>query len=117
MKNKKPEWLKKGNALSFKVKSAPMSFSMDEELRTLKEHLPKTDTQLGEKFICEKSNLTLEELGIKIRKFIISLTNIKKGDMSKEFRIYLSNEIKQNEENPDIKKRMEEKIREEKNEV
>lgn len=113
MKDKKPDWLKKGNAISGKIKSSPISLSMDEELRTLKEYLPETDTELIEEFFYEKANLSEEEFKIKIREYAISLTNIKSGKMSKEFRIYLSKKIQKNTTKPEIKKRMEEKIKEE----
>lgn len=116
MKTKKPYWEKKGKPISGKIKSSPLSFATDDEIRYLLTEITETTTEVIEGFVAEDIGVEKEEMEKMIKLYLYSEMKTKRGNWSKGLRIYLIKKVIKTTTNLDLKKRMKERLMEENHE-
>jgi hypothetical protein len=113
MVEKKPDWLKKNVMKSAKFQTAPISLSIDPEINHHLEENKLRPTELFREFICLKSGKKLYDIERILADKVLELIKLESRFLSKDFRKFCINKIKETTTKPEIKKRMEEKEKEE----
>lgn len=113
MVEKRPDWLKKDVMKSAKFQTTPISVSIDPEIAHFLEELKLRQTDLFREFASLKSGKTINQLERHLADELIKQIPLESRFLSKDFRKFCIRKIKATTDKSEIKKRMEEKEKEE----
>lgn len=114
MVSKKLDWMKRNVNKTAKLQTTPISLSIDQEINFHLGDLRLSPTELFREFVCLKSGKKLYDIERHLSDELLKLINLNRGSISKNFRHFCIQKIIEKTDKESIKKRMEEKISEEK---
>jgi len=104
---KKEDWQKKKVGTA-SLRIPPISFSLDLELVELSSQIGINNTTDFNEFLKTKSGLEVKEFDEKLKEHILKLCKIDGRTLSKEYRKYRAEKIKEEHPKKEIKERMKE---------